>query len=375
MIPGGIYVHLPYCASRCGYCAFVVTTDGSSRDRYLDAVGREVRLVAEETEGAPFDSVYLGGGTPSLLPTEAIARLLELLRARFAIAADAEVTLEANPEDVTHAAIHAWRTAGVNRVSAGIQSLADGELASVGRRHDAVRAREALELLTASGLSISGDLILGLPGQTRESFRESLSGLAQAGVEHVSVYLLEAEKSKVLEEDRRLHPERYLSDDDQADAWLEMGRTLEGLGFEHYEISNWARPDRRARHNEKYWVRADTLGLGVAAHELWRGRRRANVSNLEQYAGELERGKRPVALDRPVTPGEEARERVFLGLRLSEGVPVEWIEALVAGAEDVRLWSDYEGWIAEGILERAENRVRFTERGFLVSNEVLSRFV
>ena len=375
MIPGGIYVHLPYCASRCGYCAFVVTTDGSSRDRYLEAVGQEVRLVAEEANGAPFDSVYLGGGTPSLLPAEAIARLLEMLRDRFVVAEDSEVTLEANPEDVTPEAIAAWRSAGVNRISAGIQSLADGELAAVGRRHDAARAREALELLAASDLSISGDLILGLPGQTRESFRASLAGLSDAGVEHVSVYLLEVEKSKALEEDRRLHPERYLSDDAQADAWLEMGRTLEGRGFEHYEISNWARPGRRARHNGKYWSRADTLGLGVAAHELWRGRRRANVSSLEQYASDLERGRRPVALDRPVTPAEAARERVFLGLRLSEGVPVEWVEALVSGAEDVRLWSDYEGWIAEGILERVAGCVRFTERGFLVSNEVLSRFV
>lgn len=375
MIPSGIYVHLPYCASRCGYCAFVVTTDGSSRDRYLEALDREVRLAAEEAEGARFDSVYLGGGTPSLLPAEAIARLLERLRERFTIAAESEITLEANPEDVTPEAIAAWRSAGVNRVSAGIQSLADGELAAVGRRHDAARAREALELLVASGLSTSGDLILGLPGQNRESFRESLAGLLEAGVEHVSVYLLEVEKSKALEEDRRLHPERYLSDDAQADIWLEMGRTLEGRGFEHYEISNWSRPGRRARHNEKYWTRADTLGLGVAAHELWQGRRRANVSSLEQYAGELARGRRPVALDRPVTSGEATRERVFLGLRLSEGVPVEWVEALVSGAEDVRLGSDYEGWIAEGVLEREQGRVRFTERGFLVSNEVLSRFV
>jgi oxygen-independent coproporphyrinogen-3 oxidase len=375
MTPGGIYVHLPYCASRCGYCAFVVTTDASSRGRYLEALDRELCLVAEEAEGVPFDSVYLGGGTPSLLPAEAIARLLERLRERFAIAADGEVTLEANPEDVSPEAIAAWRSAGVNRVSAGIQSLADGELAAVGRRHDAARAREALELLVASGLSISGDLILGLPGQDRESFRESLAGLVEAGVEHVSVYLLEVEKSKALEEDRRLHPERYLSDDAQADAWLEMGRTLEARGFEHYEISNWSRPGRRARHNEKYWLRADTLGLGVAAHELWRGRRRANVASLEQYSGELARGRRPVALDRPVTAGEAERERVFLGLRLSEGVPVESVEALVSGAQDVRLWSDYEGWIAEGVLERSEDRVRFTERGFLVSNEVLSRFV
>jgi oxygen-independent coproporphyrinogen-3 oxidase len=371
----GVYVHLPYCASRCGYCAFVVTTDGSTREAYLAALEREVGLVASEAEDALFDAVYFGGGTPSLLPPESIARLLDSLRSRFALASDCEITLEANPEDVTEGALHGWRAAGVNRVSAGVQSLSGDELAAVGRRHDAGRARVALALLTGSGLSVSGDLILGLPVQTRESFSDSLAGLVRSGVEHVSVYLLEVEKSRALEEDRRLRPGRYLSDDAQADAWLEMGRVLAEGGFEHYEISNWAKPGRRARHNVKYWMRVDTLGVGVAAHELWQGRRRANVSGLDHYLAELAAGRRPLALDRPVGEGEAARERIFLGLRLSEGVPVEWIETFAAGGEDVRLWADYESWIEEGILEREDDRVCFTERGYLVSNEVLSRFV
>ncbi len=375
MNAAGLYLHLPYCASRCGYCAFVVTTDGSSRDRYLAALEREAALLETVAAGTVFDSIYLGGGTPSLLPAEAIARLLDTLRSRFAIEAGAEVTLEANPEDVTAEAVRAWKDAGVNRVSAGVQSLADRELAAVGRRHDAAKARAALELLVGSGLSVSGDLILGLPEQTLESFRSSLAGLCDAGVEHVSIYLLETEKSKSIEEDRRLQPARYLSDDAQADAWLEMGERLASRGFEHYEISNWARPGRRARHNLKYWTRANTLGLGVSAHELWRGRRRANVSNLERYLEEVSAGRRAVALDQPVTGAEAAREEIFLGLRLYQGVRSEAIEAFAAASEDVRLWGDYKGWLADGILERAESRVRFTERGYLVSNEVLSRFV
>jgi oxygen-independent coproporphyrinogen-3 oxidase len=375
MSDAGLYVHLPYCASRCGYCAFVVTTDGSSRARYLEALVREVTLVRGEAAQTPFDAIYLGGGTPSLLPPADIDRLLGTLRGAFAIAAGAEVTLEANPEDVTPGAVDAWMRAGVNRVSAGIQSLADPELQAVGRRHDAARAREALALLVGAGLSVSGDLILGLPGQTRESFDRSLRGLAESGVEHVSVYLLEVEKSKALEDDRRSNPERYLSDDAQADAWLAMAGELASRGFEHYEISNWSKPGRRARHNGKYWERADTLGIGVAAHELWRGRRRANVSSLEEYLARLAQGTRPVALDRAVGEAEAARERVYLGLRLSDGVPVAWVEALVASSGDVRLWSDYEAWLDSGVLERAAERVRFTERGFLVSNEVLSRFV
>jgi oxygen-independent coproporphyrinogen III oxidase len=309
------------------------------------------------------------------LPPSAIARLLAGLRTRFAVAAGAEVTLEANPEDVTAETSAAWVDAGVNRISVGIQSLADAELSAVGRRHDAARAREALKLLSRSGKSISGDLILGLPGQTRESFLASLAGLCEAAVEHVSIYLLETEKTKTIEEDRRLHPDRYLSDDAQAELWLEMGEFLAGRGFGHYEISNWAFAGREARHNVKYWMRTPTLGLGVSSHELWGGRRRANVSNLDQYLAALDDGRRPVALDQVVSEAERAREEIFLGLRLSAGVPSERIAAFVVGSEDVRLWNDYEGWLGEGILERADTRVRFTERGYLVSNEVLSRFV
>jgi oxygen-independent coproporphyrinogen-3 oxidase len=371
----GLYLHLPYCASRCEYCAFVVTTDGSSRDRYLAAIEREAGLLEREAEESTFDSVYLGGGTPSLLPSRAVVHLLESLRSRFRVTEGAEVTLEANPEDVTEDAVAAWRDAGVNRVSVGVQSLEDRELAAVGRRHDAVKARGALERLTTSGLSVSGDLILGLPEQTADSFRRSVAGLCDSGVGHVSVYLLEAEKSKTIEEDRRLHPERYPSDDLQAELWGEMSGDLAGRGFEHYEISNWARPEREARHNRKYWSRTPTLGLGVSAHELWAGRRRANVANIVTYLARVEAGRRPLAFDLPVTPEEANREEIFLGLRVSEGVPAGRIEAFVVASEDVRLWNDYETWLAEGILERQGDRVRFTERGYLISNEVLSRFV
>jgi oxygen-independent coproporphyrinogen-3 oxidase len=371
----GCYVHLPYCASRCGYCAFVVTTDGSSREAYLEALEREAALLSAEADGTVFDSVYLGGGTPSLLAPKAVAGLLDVLRARFAIDSDSEVTLEANPEDVTANVVRAWINTGINRVSVGVQSLEDRELSAVGRRHDAARARAALARLVGSELSVSGDLILGLPGQTPESFRASLTGLCDAGVEHVSVYLLETEKTKTIEEDRRLHPDRYLSDDCQAELWLEMGETLAARGYSHYEISNWARPGREARHNLKYWRRTSTLGLGVSAHELWNGRRRANVSNLENYLGLLRAGRRPLAFDLPIEAPEAAREEIFLGLRLSEGVPAVWIEEFVTRSGDVRLWNDYEGWVAEGVLERRAGRVRFTERGYLISNEVLSRFV
>jgi oxygen-independent coproporphyrinogen-3 oxidase len=371
----GIYVHLPYCASRCGYCAFVVTTDASSRGAYFEGLDREAALLSEEARGEEFDSIYLGGGTPSLAPADAIARLLETLRRRFDVAAGSEITIEANPEDVTRASLAAWAAAGVNRVSLGVQSLRDAELTAVGRRHDARRARAALADAATSGLSVSADLILGLPEQTADTFAATAVELAGSGVEHVSVYLLEIEKSPALEDDRARRPERYLADDAQADSWLGLSDSLRGEGFEHYEISNWARPGRRARHNVKYWTRADTLGLGVAAHELWRERRRANASRIEDYLASVSAGRRPVALDRAVPPEEAARERAFLGLRLSDGIPADWLEPFLAA--DPALRADYSAWLDAGILIACGDgqRVRLSERGFLVSNEVLSRLI
>ncbi len=365
----GIYVHLPYCRVRCGYCTFVVSTNTSSANSYQDALAREIALLAPEAEGVEFDSLYLGGGTPSLTPAPELARLLEGLRERFHVRPGAEVTLEANPEDVSPATARDWAAAGVTRVSVGVQSFDDRELTAVGRSHDAAAARRALETLGGNGLSISGDLILGLPEQTAESLRASLEQLCRSGAGHVSVYLLEGERSKAMPRDRRL------SDDAQADLWLETGEKLAREGFLHYEISNWARPGQEARHNVKYWKRAPTLGLGVSAHELWEGRRRANVSALVRYIEELAAGRRPVALDRPVSREEGARERLFLGLRLSEGVPAGEIEDFVRGSADPTLPGDYASWREGGLLEEASGRLRLTEQGCLVSNEILCRFV
>ncbi|HEX9304349.1 MAG TPA: coproporphyrinogen-III oxidase family protein [Thermoanaerobaculia bacterium] len=371
----GLYVHLPYCRSRCGYCAFVVSTDDSSRSEYLGALAREATLLESEACGSRFDSLYLGGGTPSLVPPDELVRLVEELRGRFVFEDGSEVTLEANPEDVTIELRDAWIRAGVRRVSVGVQSLEDAELSAVGRRHDAAGALRSLDRLAGAGLSLSADLILGLPGQSAGTFRGSVERICATGVDHVSIYLLETEKSRAIEDDRRAHPDRYLSDDEQADAWLEAGETLASRGFAHYEISNWARPGREARHNVKYWTRAPTLGLGVSAHELWNERRRANASGLPAYLASVREGRRPLALDRPVSEGEAARERIILGLRLSQGVPTADVQSWIDEEGDPLLPGDYEDWRDEGLLAEKDGRLRFTERGFLLSNEVLCRFV
>ena len=373
----GIYVHLPYCRSRCEYCSFVVSTDDRSRSSYLACLEREAALVAPEAAGFLFDTIYLGGGTPSLVPAADLSALLAALRIRFEVAAvlHSEVTMESNPDDVTAEAVAGWVSAGVNRISLGIQSFSDRELAAVGRRHDADGARAAMRAIIGAGISVSGDLILGLPEQTAESFLRSADELAASGAAHVSVYLLETEKSRAIEEDRRARPERYMSDDEQADVWLELGRRLRAAGYEHYEISNWARPGFEARHNVKYWRRVPTLGLGVSAHELWGGRRRANVSSLPGYIEALENGRRPTALDRGLDADAETSERLMLALRLSEGVEAGELDSFVARSPDRNLPADYRAWLEEELLENRNGRIAFTERGFLLSNEVLCRFV
>jgi oxygen-independent coproporphyrinogen-3 oxidase len=371
----GIYVHLPYCRSRCGYCAFVVSTDDSSRGEYLDALAREAEILSGEASGSPFDSIYLGGGTPSLVPPADLRRLLDELRRGFDVDEGSETTLEANPEDVSAPLAADWMDAGVTRVSVGVQAFHDSELSAVGRRHDANGARRALDRLAQSGVSISADLILGLPTQTAESFRRSVEEVCTAGIGHLSIYLLETEKSRAIAEDRRDHPNRYLSDEEQAEAWLEAGEALASRGFEHYEISNWALPGRHAAHNVKYWTRAPTLGLGVSAHELWNGHRRANVSGVSAYLAALRDSRRPTAFDEAVTNDAAARERIFLGLRLSAGVPAAEIEGWIGDAGDPLLPEDYAAWLETGLLVRTDGRVRFSERGFLLSNEVLCRFV
>lgn len=372
--PAGVYVHLPYCRSRCGYCSFVVTTDDSSRSTYFEALLSEVRLASGEAEERRFDSIYLGGGTPSWTPPDELEAFLAALSGTFRFETSSEITLEANPDDVTRELARRWRAMGINRVSVGVQSLSDEELAAVGRRHDAAGAREALRILAEAGFSLSADLILGLPGQTRGTFRASYEEIAAASIDHLSVYLLETEKSRAIEEDRRARPDRYLSDDEQADAWLELAAFLRSRGFEHYEISNWCRPGREARHNLKYWERGPTLGLGVSAHELWDERRRANPSALPQYIASIAGGRRAAAFDRPLDAVESERERIVLGLRLSRGVPVADVEGWIDRGSDPLLRDDYREWLAAGWVAAANGRVRLTERGFLVSNEILCRF-
>jgi oxygen-independent coproporphyrinogen-3 oxidase len=371
----GLYVHIPYCVRRCSYCTFVLTTDFSTRDRYLAALHREANFVGPETERTVFDSLYFGGGTPSAISAASLAVLLDAFRRAFAFTVDAEVTIEANPDDVTPETVAEWGAAGATRISLGVQSFRDDELRAIDRIHSSSQAQQALDRLLGSGFSVSCDLMIGIPGQKREGFLADVDRLAASPIGHLSIYVLELDKAKPMAEDRKRHPERYLTDDELAEAYLEASRRLADAGFRHYEVSNWCRPGQEARHNTKYWNRTSTIGLGVGAHELWGGRRRANTSSLGKYLDALENGRRPTTIDQPVEGIEREREEIILSARTSEGIPAARIDGWLRERADVALQEDWRAWEKEGLIDRREDRYVLTERGFLLSSEILCRFV
>ena len=365
--PTGIYVHLPFCRVKCTYCAFAVSTDLRLEEAYGEALIREIETRA--VSGMPADTLFWGGGTPSRSAFEWLARFDRAIRERFALAPDAEVTLEANPEDVDARSIAAWKDLGVNRLSIGVQSLHDDELRPLGRIHGRARALEALDAAVASGLRTSADLILGLPGQTVASCVESIDGVLGAGVGHLSMYMLDLEPGSALES-RVARAIVDLPDDEEvAEMYLAAIERAAAAGLEQYEISNFARPGERSAHNLRYWERRSYAGFGAGAHSFEGTTRRGNTKDVRVYIDAIARGEEPLAMIESLDAGAEARERIFLALRRSEGIGypelIEWSEG------DGRGWC--ERGMEQGWLEKFGERIRFTPRGFLLSSELVAQ--
>lgn len=369
----GAYVHVPYCAHRCSYCSFVAVTSRDTEEAYFESLEREAALRANEVPG-PLDTVYFGGGTPSYVAPARLGRLLERLRGVWGIAGGAEVTAEANPDDLDGAALEALAAAGVGRVSLGVQSLNDAELVPLERRHDAAAARRALRAAAERFPRVSADLMIGVPGQTMGSLLASLEGVIAAGARHVSVYLLELEKAPRLVALQREAPELFPDDEEMAARWEAVDDACAAAGLPRYEVSNWAAPGHESRHNLKYWTLAPTVGLGAAAHS-WDGRtRRANSGSIAEYLRCLGEGRTAVVAAEPIEGEAFERERVLLGLRLGDGVAADAFDAVRAcrpREARERLGDAFEA----GLLERAGERVLLTRRGVLLSNEVFSLLV
>jgi oxygen-independent coproporphyrinogen-3 oxidase len=370
----GLYLHVPFCSSICDYCNFNRGLfETGLKDRYVASLDREIR---QSGRGEAVDTIFFGGGTPSLLDPDEIARLLDACRQAFDVDANAEVTLETNPETSTTARMRGFRDAGVNRVSFGVQSFRGEELARLGRVHSVARAREAPAEARAAGIpNISLDLMMWLPQQSTAEWRESIEALVEVGPEHASLYLLELYPNAPLKETMARAGWSLAPDDDAAEMYLwSLGR-LDAAGYRQYEISNVARPGAESRHNLKYWQDGEWLGFGCGAHSTREGVRWKNVSGTEDYISRVVES-RPTAVEtRRLTALERAEEALFTGLRLAQGVDMTAVGARYGFDAWSRFGPGLGPFVTAGVVVRDGDRIRLTREGMLVANEIMSIFV
>lgn len=380
----GLYISVPFCRSKCTYCNFASGVFPSSyMERYIERVGEDLRAAADIGLRLPrvADTVYLGGGTPSLLPPELLLRLFALIREQFDIAADAEITVECAPGQLAEDTLSAMVECGVNRVSFGVQSFIDQEAKATGRLHTRTIALEDLRRVRNAGIAhINVDLIAGLPHQTAASWNESLAILADADVDHASIYMLEVDDDsrlgrEVLNGGARYYAPAIPSDDAIADMYAVAIETLSQKGLEQYEISNFARSGSASRHNKKYWLRQPYLGLGVDAHSMLyvasgKPVRFATTDDLQGYLTAPGWDEQHI-----LTRQEELEEAWFLGLRLNAGVSLREFEAEFGSEVVESSFVTAEELAVEGLLEAHEDRISLTQRGRLLSNDVFERFL
>ena len=374
-----MYVHVPFCSSICNYCNFNRGLfDEGPKNRFVEAVRREIRnFFPHPSPLTPSpDTLYFGGGTPSLLTPAEISSIVEESRRSLGLTAEAEVTLEANPETVTTGTLEQFRAAGVNRLSFGVQSFRDEELKRLGRLHSAARAVEAVESARAAGFdNVSIDLMMWLPGQDVAQWLASVDAAIRVNADHLSLYILEVYPHLPLKQEIDRHGWTQQSDDAAAEMYEWAMAKLDAAGYQQYEISNVCRAGRESRHNLKYWTDGEWLGFGPGAHSTWRGVRSRNIASTEDYADKIGSGISVTAERRTLSDDERLGDALFTGLRLNAGVDLE-ILSIRYGVDIWRRFGDrLAPFLDAGILLRQETRLRLTRTGMLLANEVMSVFV
>ena len=376
-MPIGLYLHIPFCAAICNYCNFNRGLhDDGLRRRYVEALVADIRRSA--APGVQADTIFFGGGTPSLLAPGEVAAIISACRSSFAVVADAEITLEANPESSTAESLAGFRAAGVNRLSFGVQSFKDEELERLGRLHSSNTARAAVSLARAEGFdNLSLDLMMWLPGQQPADWLASIDALVDVGPEHASLYLLVIYPNAPLKDEMARGGWSVAPDDDAAEMYLDGLGRLDRAGYEQYEISNVARPAaRRARHNLKYWQEGQWIGFGCGAHSTYGGERWRTLSSTVDYVNRITAGA-DVRLDRrSLEPQERLEEGLFMGLRLVDGLDLPLMQERHAVDIWTRYGQDLAPFVQAGLLvHEPGRRLALTRAGMLLANEVMSVFI
>ena len=376
-----LYLHIPFCVKKCNYCDFLSASAGEeTRAAYVDALLEEIRGF-DEPEDYEVVTVFFGGGTPSILPGQAIFRIMEALREKFSFRKGAEITLEANPGTVDKEKLSFYKKAGINRLSFGLQSADAEELKKLGRIHTWEKFLESFQLAREAGFSnINVDLMSALPGQTKESWEKTLRQVLALQPEHISAYSLIIEEGTpfyqlyekdVERRDAGEEPELIPSEEEERAMYEATGRILKEQGYLHYEISNYAKPGRECCHNLGYWQRRDYLGFGLGASTLLNAVRYKNTEDLEAYLGGDFSKKEFFVL----TKDNQIEETMFLGLRVLEGVSKEQFREQFSCELRVVYRKELEKLEKEGLLEEEGDFVRLTSRGIDLSNPVLAEFL
>ena len=357
----GVYIHIPFCKSRCAYCDFFSTTQLERREEYVQALLREIAARVPDNE--PIDTIYFGGGTPSILETEQIERLLNALLKK-STTPPKEITLEANPGDLNLEKLTALKRLGINRLSIGIQSFNDAELRLIGRRHNAAQAIQAVNDAQTAGFdNISIDLIYALPEQTMESWRETIHTAIQLGVQHISCYCLSYEDGTPL---TRLLDDGKISradEDTENKLYDELCEILTANGFIHYEVSNFALPNRQSKHNSSYWNNTPYIGLGAGAHSYDGQTRRWNIADLAAYVRRMLSDSKYWD-EESLTEEQKAIEHIMLGLRTREGITLT--EELKPKAQPL---------IEQGLLKQTDTNIIATQSGLHILNRLIEQLI
>ena len=365
--PLGLYIHIPFCVQKCGYCDFYSVPEQDLMKSYVSALLSHIRSYGKTCSGYTVDTVYLGGGTPTCLDAKHLGRILQEVRARFPLSDDAEITVECNPESTDKKVLDVMKKQGVNRLSFGVQSAHDDELRAIGRIHTFQQAKDAVNLAKERGFTnISLDLMYGLPGQTQEMFLDSVEQCLALEPKHLSCYGLKLEPATPM---GRANP--ALPDDDaQADTYLALYDKLREQGFEHYEISNFAKRGFRSRHNQKYWDLSEYLGLGPGAHSFMNGRRFEFARDIKAYIN----GEDILHDEDEIASFQRQGEYLMVRLRTAEGVDFLDLEKRY-NIDSTPYEEAFRSLMGNELVAHQGTRWYLTEKGFLVSNSIINTIV
>jgi len=373
----GLYIHIPFCRTKCRYCDFFSITDSSLQVSFLKGLKKEMRLAAASQPGLTFDTLYLGGGTPSALGFGALEDIITVALRVFPFLSDTEVTVEVNPGTVDFGSLKRLREAGANRLNVGVQSFQDRNLSFLGRIHSATDAERILAWSHAAGFDNIGiDLIYGIPGQTPDSWQIDLLRALDCDLSHLSCYSLTFEPGTPLDGDLRRGKFLAVDEDRVADLYLQTLEVLERGGFGQYETANFARSrDRRSRHNYKYWSFSPYLGLGPSAHSFIESKRFWNCADVDRYIRQLDNGRLPIEASETLTLKMMMTEAIYLGLRLIDGIDMSAFNARFGIGFMEHFGAKSAAFEQQGLLTTTDGYCRLTPRGMLLLDAVAAAFL